>query len=141
SIATTAANDKLIIDMSSSRRFRWKYYARQVTMQVVECFGAHTQLSFVEEFAITFCVTLPSFRPFIEIFKFHSQHCRLNRVQPKVTAHDLVVVLRPVAVIAEQLDAIGEFGIVGRKHSAVTKTAEVRRGEETKTPKSNERAM
>ena len=74
------------------------------------------------------------------MFQFHSQNCRLKRVQAKVSADDAMIILWLAAMNPKHLHNLSEFFIIGDDHSAVTESAEILAGEKEKQPISPDRS-
>src|SRR3970040_881561 len=70
----------------------------------------------------------PSFRvPAVEERQLVEEDERLDRVEPRSVALEVVTVLPPLAVLAERAYGVGEAGVVGHDRSGVTPGAEVLR--------------
>ena len=65
-----------------------------------------------------------------QLAQLHAQQGRLQRVEARVEADALVVVLAALAVVGELLEQRGAVGIAGEQRAAVAEATEVFRGEE-----------
>src|SRR5438552_15290796 len=63
--------------------------------------------------------------PGIEVLQLDAKHSRLNLIEAEIAAKQLVVILRPEAMTAQQPDFIGKFRIVRGDHAAVAEPAEI----------------
>src|SRR5687767_269875 len=94
--------------------------------------GRDRQFGFHKQPTVGRSVLLALFGPTIEVLQLYPEYSRLNCIKTKVAPHYLVVILRRIPVIAQELHLLRELGIVSRHHTAIAKSAEVFGGEEAK---------
>ena len=75
------------------------------------------------------CLTVGG--PLIEVRQLHSQHRRLDRVEPTVDADQIVVIPRLHAVDPQQFELGGDVVAGGGEEAAVTGSTEILGGVET----------
>src|SRR5258708_3309367 len=63
--------------------------------------------------------------PLVELRKLHIEHGGLERIEPAVEAHKVMVITRLLTMIAEHSQLCREFGIVCRDQSAITESTQV----------------
>ena len=78
--------------------------------------------------------------PAVELGRKSAKRRRLELVEARVVADELELLLVARAVEAEQPDAVGERGVVGRDEAAVAEAEEVLRREEAERARDAERA-
>ena len=117
-VAAFDADAILVIDVarSSWRRRRRHHPARQ---------RRTLELGVVER-----GIALARLAPGIEMRKLHVEHRGLDFVETKVSADELVVVLRLHTVHAQLHELRRELGVVGHAHAGIAERAQVLGGEE-----------
>src|SRR5438552_792654 len=76
---------------------------------------------------------IPSLVPFIQVTQFDPQKRRLQFIETAVRADRVVFVFASCAVVAQQTQAFGDFGILRGDRAAVAECAEVLSGIEAET--------
>ena len=69
-------------------------------------------------------VAAPCLGPVVQVPQLHAQHRGLNGIETAVEADDLVVVLRPCAVHAENAQQIGDRFVGGRADAALMRVTQ-----------------
>ena len=77
--------------------------------------------------------------PLVQVCQFDPQHCRLNGIQAEIPAHNLVVILGTVAVVAQEFDPVGQFRIVAHHHHPVADSPQILGGEKAKAAQMSHR--
>ena len=94
----------------------------------------HRYVRISEELAVAVGVGLALFGPFIQVLQLYRQHRRLQRIQPKVTTDERVIVFRLGSMNAQHFNALGEFVILNEHHAAVACAAQIFGREEGQAP-------
>src|SRR5688572_4787899 len=77
-------------------------------------------LCFTDEDAVPICVAPSRFAPRRQQAELHSKNRSLQRIQTKVAAYDLVIVLGTAPVDTQQSEQISTFLVMGDNHSSVS---------------------
>src|SRR4029079_5248535 len=63
--------------------------------------------------------------PLVELRKLHVEHCCLQRIEPAVETHEMMIVPRLHTMVAQHAQPRREFGVVGRDQTAVAEATQV----------------
>src|SRR6476469_6431395 len=80
---------------------------------------------------ITHRIAAPLFCPVVQMLQLYSQNGCLQRVQAAVHAEDLVSILAPAPVDAQQPEPVRIAVIIGGYHPAITRPSQILGGEKT----------
>ena len=107
-------------------------HAHHVLVKDVPALGAHRrafqklgQMLFLNQGVVALGRRLARFRPAVQVRQLDPQEGGLQRVQPRVPAHELVVVARLHAVAAQAAQECGPGRIAGDHHAAVAKASQI----------------
>src|SRR3954463_15880284 len=88
---------------------------------------------FVQFSPLKFCPVVigyppPRCRPFIQVWKFHSQNRRLDFIEAKISADEMVVISRLHPVLPAMAQVFGKSLVLANYHPGIAGCSQVFRG-------------